>query len=162
MIVIMVEISSQIKEFIESQGIFAVGTVDGNNSPNVSPRIFFRIDEDTIYWIDFFKHKSFRNFQINPWVTISIYNKEELKGYQFRGTVIIITDEPTKSQIRESIIKKTLEKNTSPKVKQMSEKEGEIIKFEPKVCYSLNPEEHSNMCTGSDINPMQIFEKFGK
>ena len=92
----MVEISSKIKEFIESQGIFAVGTVDGNNSPNVSPRIFFRIDDEVIYWIDFFKHKSFRNFQINPWVTISIYNKEELKGYQFRGTVSIITDEPTK------------------------------------------------------------------
>ena len=158
----MVEISSKIKEFIESQGIFAVGTVDGNNSPNVSPRIFFRIDDEVIYWIDFFKHKSFRNFQINPWVTISIYNKEELKGYQFRGTVSIITDEPTKSQIRESIIKKTLKKNTSLKVKQMSEKEGQIIKFEPKVCYSLNPEEHSDMCIESDIDPMQVFENFGK
>jgi len=158
----MVEISSKIKEFIESQGIFAVGTVDGNNSPNVSPRIFFRIDDEVIYWIDFFKHKSFRNFQINPWVTISIYNKEELKGYQFRGTVSIITDEPTKSQIRESIIKKTLKKNTSLKVKQMSEKEGQIIKFEPKVCYSLNPEEYSDMSIGSDLDSMRVFENFGK
>ena len=148
----MVEISSQIKEFIDTQGIFAVGTVDKNNSPNISPRIFFRVDEDTIYWIDFFKHKSFRNFQINPWVTISIYNKEELKGYQFRGTVSIITDEPIKSQIRESIIKETLEKNTSLKVKQMSEKEGYIVQFKPKICYSLNPEEHSNLCTGSDLD----------
>jgi len=148
----MVEISSKIKEFIDSQGIFAVGTVDENNSPNVSPRIFFRVDEDVIYWIDFFKHKSFRNFQINPWVTISIYNKEELKGYQFRGTVSIITDESIKSQIRESIIKKTLEKNTSSKVKQMSEKEGYLIQFKPKMCYSLNPEEYSNLCTGSDLD----------
>jgi len=158
----MVTISPEIKEFIEDQGIFAVGTVDENKSPNVSPRIFFRIDGDTIYWIDFFKHKSFRNFQINPWVTISIYNKETLKGYQFRGTVSIITDEPTKSQIKESIIVTILKKNTSLKVKQLSEKEGQIIKFEPKVCYSLNPEEHSNMCIGSDIDPMQIFETFGK
>jgi len=158
----MATIPPEIKEFIEDQGIFAVGTVDGNNIPNVSPRIFFRIDDKVIYWIDFFKHKSFRNFQINPWVTISVYNKEELKGYQFRGTVSFITDEPTKSQIRESIIAKTLKKNTSPKVKQICEKEGQIIQFEPKVCYSLNPEEHSDMCTGSNIDSMQVFENFGK
>lgn len=158
----MVKIPSEIKEFIEAQGIFAVGTVDGNNLPNVSPRIFFRVAEEAIYWIDFFKHKSFRNFQKNPWITISVFNKEELRGYQFRGMVSVITDEPTKSQIRESIIKKTLEKNTSPKVKQMSEKEGQIIQFEPKVCYSLNPEEYSDMCMGSDIDSMQVFEKFGK
>ncbi len=158
----MVIIPSEIKEFIEDQGIFAVGTVDENNIPNVSPRIFFRIDDEVIYWIDFFKHKSFRNFQTNPWVAISVYNKEELIGYQFHGTVSFITDEPTKSQIRESIIVKTLKKNTSPKVKQISEKEGQIIQFEPKVCFSLNPEDHSGMCKGVDIDPMQVFEKFGK
>ncbi len=156
----MVKIPPEIKEFIEEQGIFAVGTVSENQIPNVSPRIFFRIDDEAIYWIDFFKHKSFRNFQVNPWVTISVYNKEELKGYQFHGTVSVITDEPAKSQISNSIIKKTLEKNTSSKVKQLSEKEGQIIQFEPKVCYSLNPEEHSDMCIGADIDSTKILEKF--
>ena len=156
------KISPEIKEFIETQGIFVVGTVNENHLSNISPRIFFRVDDNAIYWIDFFKHKSFRNFQTNPWVTISVFNKEELKGYQFRGTVSFITDEPTKSQIRESIIKKTLEKNTSSKVKQMSEKEGQIIQFEPKVCYSLNPEEYSDMCIGSDVNSMQVFENLSK
>ncbi len=156
------KISTEIKEFIETQGIFVVGTVNENHLSNISPRIFFRVDDNVIYWIDFFKHKSFRNFQTNPWVTISAFNKEELKGYQFRGIVSFITDEPTKSQIRESIIKKTLEKNTSSKVKQMSEKEGQIIQFEPKVCYSLNPEEYSDMCIGADIDSTRVFEKWGK
>jgi hypothetical protein len=155
----MVKIPPEIKEFIEAQGIFAVGTVGEINLPNVSPRIFFIVDDERIYWIDFFKHKSFRNFQANPWVTIAVYNKEELTGYQFRGTVKIITDEPTKSKIRKSIIKKTLENNTSPKAKQLSEKDGQIIQFEPKVFYSLNPEEYSDMCIGSDVDPTQIFEK---
>ena len=155
----MVMIPPEIKEFIETQGIFAVGTVGDNQLSNVSPRIFFRIDDDAIYWIDFFKHKTFRNFQVNPWATISVFNKEDLTGYQFRGTVSFITDEPKKSQIRESIIKKTLEKNSSAKVKKISEKEGEIIRFEPKVCYSLNPEEYSDMCIGSDIDSTKIFEK---
>ncbi len=156
------KISTEIKEFIETQGIFVVGTVNEKNLSNISPRIFFRVDDNVVYWIDFFKHKSFKNFQTNPWVTISAFNKEELKGYQFRGIVSFITDEPTKSQIRESIIKKTLEKNTSSKVKEMSEKEGQIIKFEPTVCYSLNPDEYSDMCIDADINSTQVFENLSK
>lgn len=157
----MVKIPQPIKEFIENQGIFVVGTVGGAKFANVSPRIFFKIEEDAIYWIDFFKHKSYKNIQANPWVTISVFDKEELEGYQFRGTVSFITDEPTTSDIRESIIKKILKINLSPKVKLLSEKKEDvnIVQFEPKVCYSLNPEKYSDMSIGSDVDSTQIFQK---
>jgi hypothetical protein len=156
----MVKIPNEIKEFIENQGIFAVGTIGANNLANVSPRIFFRVDDDVIYWLDFFKHKSYKNIQANPWVTISVFNKDDLKGFQFRGIVSFITDEPTKSKIKESIIKKILEKNSSEKVKKLSEKtEVQVIQFEPRVSYSLNPEEFSDMCIGSDIDSTQLFQK---
>lgn len=156
----MVTIPSEIKEFIEKQGIFAVGTIGANNIPNVSPRIFFRVDEDAIYWLDFFKHKSYKNIQANPWVTISVFNKDDLKGFQFRGIVSFITDELTKSEIKESIIKRILEENSSEKIKKLSEKiEVQLIRFEPKVCYSLNPDEFSDMCIGSDVDSTQLFQK---
>jgi len=156
----MIVIPKEIKEFIEFQGIFVVGTTGVNNIPNISPRIFFRVDENVIYWLDFFKHKSYKNIQANPWVTISIFNKDDLKGFQFRGIVNFITDEPTKSEIKESIIKKTLEKNSSEKIKKLSEKiEVQVIRFEPKVCYSLNPDEFSDMCIGSDVDSTQLFQK---
>lgn len=156
----MIVIPREIKEFIELQGIFAVGTTGVNNIPNISPRIFFRVDENVIYWLDFFKHKSYKNIQANPWVTISVFNKDDLKGFQFRGIVNFITDEPTKSEIKESIIKKTLEKNSSEKIKKLSEKiEVQVIRFEPKVCYSLNPDEFSDMCIGSDVDSTQLFQK---
>ena len=156
----MVKIPNEIKEFIEKQGIFAVRTVGENKLANVSPRIFFRVDENMIYWLDFFKHKSYKNIQVNPWVTISVFNKDDLKGFQFRGIVSFITDEPTKTEIKESIIKKILEKNSSDKIKKLSEKkEVQVIQFEPKVCYSLNPEEFSDMCVGSDIDSTQLFQK---
>ncbi len=156
----MIVIPREIKEFIELQGIFAVGTTGVNNIPNISPRIFFRVDENVIYWLDFFKHKSYKNIQANPWVTISVFNKDDLRGFQFRGIVNFITDEPTKSEIKESIIKKILEKNSSEKIKKLSEKiEVQVIRFEPKVCYSLNPDEFSDMCIGSDVDSTQLFQK---
>ena len=156
----MVRIPNEIKEFIEKQGIFAVGTTGANNLPNVSPRIFFRIDEDVIYWLDFFKHKSHRNFKTNPWVTLAVFNKEDLRGFQFRGIVSFITDESIKAEIKDSIIKKILEKNSSEKVKKLSEKKDvDVIRFEPKVGYSLNPEEFSDMCIGSDVDSTNLFQK---
>lgn len=156
----MIKIPSEIKEFIEIQGIFAVGTIGVNNIPNISPRIFFRVDEEAIYWLDFFKHKSYKNIQANPWVTISVFNKDDLKGFQFRGIVSFIIDEPIKSEIKESIIKRILEKNSSEKIKKLSEKiEVQVIRFEPRVCYSLNPDEFSHMSIGSDVDSTQLFQK---
>ena len=153
----MVKIPIEIKEFIEEQGIFVVGTTSGGNIANVSPRIFFKIDEDVVYWLDFFKHKSYKNFKANPWTTIAVFNKDSLKGYQFRGTVSFITDEPTKSQIKKSIVSETLERSSSQKIKSLSNQEAEVIQFEVKVCYSLNPEEYSDMSIGSDIDSTQVF-----
>ncbi len=155
----MVKIPLEIKEFIEKQGVFVVGTVGGSNFPNLSPRIFFKIEDEVIYWLDFFKHKSFKNIKINPWVTIAVFNKGDLKGYQFRGTVSFITDEPTKTKIKNSIIESTLANNSSEKVKSLSIKDAELIEFEAKVCYSLNPDEYSDMCIGSDIDSTQVFQK---
>lgn len=154
----MVLIPQEIINFIEDQGVFVVGTV-GGNIVNVSPRIFFTVKEDRIYWLDFFKHKSYRNFQTNPWVTVAVFNKDILKGYQFRGTVSFITDEPTKSEIKDSIIGKITRSKADEKIKNLSKKEAEVILFEPKVCYSLNPEEYSDMCIGSDIDSSQMFQK---
>ena len=55
------------------------------------------------------------------------------------------------------IIKNTLSKNTSEKLESLSVKEAEIIQFEVKVCYSLNPEEYTDMSIGSDIDSTQMF-----
>jgi uncharacterized pyridoxamine 5'-phosphate oxidase family protein len=155
----MVKIPDSIIKFIENQGIFVVGTIGGNKFVNVSPRIFFKVEEDAIHWLDFFKHKSYKNIQANPRVTVSVFNKDELEGYQFRGIVDFITDEPVKSEIKNSIMEKILKTNPSPKIKSLSEKEANVIQFEPKVCYSLNPEKYSDMSIGSDIDPTSLFQK---
>ena len=153
----MVKIPDKIKEFIEDQGVVVVGTTSDGNIVNASPRIFFKIEDEVVYWLDFFKHKSYKNFKANPWTTIAVFNKESLKGYQFRGTVSFVTDEPTKSQIKNSIISETLGRVSSPKIKSLSDQDAEVIQFEVKVCYSLNPEEYTDMSIGSDVDSTQVY-----
>jgi len=153
----MVKIPGEIQKFVEDQGIIVVGTTGGNKLTNVSPRVFFKIKNEIIYWLDFFKHKSFKNYKINPWVTVAVFNKDDLKGYQFRGTVSFITDESKKTEIRDEIIKDSLNRRSSEKLKALASQEAEIIQFEVKVCYSLNPEKYSDMSIGSDVDYTQIF-----
>jgi len=154
----MVKIPQEIKKFVEEQGVFVVGSTGGTSFTNVSPRIFFKIDDGEIYWLDFFEHKSYKNFKINPWATVAVFNKDNLKGYQFRGIIEFITDEPTKTEIKNSIIKETLARNLSDKVKSLSMQDAKVIQFDVKVCYSLDPEEYSDMSIGSDVDSTQVFK----
>jgi len=158
----MISIPREIREFINSQGIFAVGSIGGTKFCNVSPRIFFLVTEDLIYWLDFFKHKSIRNFTVNPWVTISVYDKNTLEGYQIKGIVNILTEEPEKSEIRKKIIDMTLKSYQSKKVQNLSQREAQVIKFIPKVIYELNPEKYSDLSIGSDIDAQEFLIKRGK
>lgn len=153
----MVKIPSEVKELIESQGIFAVGSVGEGKIANVSPRIFFKVTDDYIYWLDFFRHKSYKNFLMNPWVTVAVYDKENLNGFQIRGVVSFIVEESNKAALKGEIIKKILDSEGSDKVKNISQREAEVILFEPKVIYSLNPEKFSDLSIGSDIDSTQVF-----
>lgn len=153
----MVKIPNDVKKLIETQGIFAVGSVGERKFANVSPRIFFVVRDESMLWLDFFHHKSYRNFKVNPWVTVAAYDKDELNGFQLRGTVSFITEKSEKSKIRNEIIEKTLQNNKSEKVKKMTEKDAEVVLFEPKVVYSLNPEKYSDLSIGSDIDSTQLY-----
>lgn len=112
----MVKIPEKIKEFIENQGVFLVGTVGGDSLSNVSPRIFFKVEEDSIYWLDFFKHKSYTNMQTTHGSQLQCLARMIWKDIIFAWTINFITDEPTKSEIRESLIRNTLKTYPSPKV----------------------------------------------
>lgn len=153
----MVLIPKIIKEFIDSQGIFVVGSVGKNKFANVSPRIFFEVRTDSIFWLDFFHHKSYRNFRANPRVTVSVYDKERLKGYQIRGLVSFIIAEPMKTKIRDEIITKTIKLFRSEKVKKMATRSAEVIMFRPKIIYSLDPEEFSDLSISSEVDVTQLF-----
>ena len=54
--------------------------------------------------------------------------------------------------------KDTLKQNQSEKIKKLSSQEAQLVQFEVKVCYSLNPEEYTDMSIGSDIDSTQVFQ----
>jgi hypothetical protein len=98
----MVKIPTDVQEMLKNQKFIVVGSVDINGLANLSPRTSFHFSESSIYWLDFFKHKSQGNFRSIPWVSVAVFDKKELKGFQMKGKVVFLTDPKEKMKITES------------------------------------------------------------
>jgi hypothetical protein len=109
---------------------------------NVSPRTSFHLDQDdSIYWLELFRHKTLRNIQKNPWCSVAVFDKRKLVGYQLKGRATLVTDRKTKSEISTKIIDKLTRLHKQRILKHSKNKRPSVIKFTTKLVFSLNPNE---------------------
>ncbi len=129
---------------LKDQKFIVVGSVDINGLANLSPRTSFYFTDTTIYWLDFFKHKSQGNFKSIPWVSVGVFDKKELRGYQIKGKVTFVTETKEKSRITDVITRSVTGKTSSKIFERISQnKTPDVIMFTPKAVYSLDPKEES-------------------
>jgi uncharacterized protein len=147
----MVSIPEEIQQMMKKQKFIVIASVDPNGVANISPRTAFYFSNDTIYWLDFFKHKSQGNFKVIPWVSTAVFDKEKLKGFQMKGKVSFITDEKERRKVID-IISRSVTGKTSAKIfERLSQnKYPDVIMFKPKIVYSLNPQEESGKALALD------------
>jgi hypothetical protein len=142
----MIKIPAKVQTMLKSQKAIVVGSVDINGLANLSPRTSFYFTDTAIYWLDFFKHKSQGNFRSIPWVSVGVFDKKELKGYQIKGKVEFVTDAKEKSRITDVISRSVTGKTSSKIFERISQnKTPDVIMFTPKAVYSLDPKEESGI-----------------
>src|SRR5579864_9181550 len=133
----MVIIPKQISDMMSTQKFIVVGSIDINGICNLSPRTAF-------YLLDFFKHKSHYNFINVPWISVAVFDKENLKGYQMKGKVSFVKNEKEKIRMIDMISRSTTGKTCSKVFERITNTEQpELIMFKPHAVYSLNPAEDS-------------------
>lgn len=138
----MVAIPSKVKQMIQRQQLILVGSADKSGLSNVSPRTSLYLDQNgSIYWLELFKHKTFRNFQKNPWCSIVVFEKKKLTGYQLKGKIEIISDKKIKQEIAIRIIDKLTRLHKQRILKHTNNKVPNVIMFRAQMIYSLNPNE---------------------
>lgn len=142
----MIKIPSKVQQLLKSQKVIVVGSVDINGLANLSPRTSFYYTDTAIYWLDFFKHKSQGNFRCIPWVSVGVFDKKELIGYQLKGKVSFVTDQKEKSRLTDIIARSATGKTSSKIFERISQnKTPDVIMFTPKAVYSLDPKEESGV-----------------
>jgi len=99
-------------------------------------------------------------FSLIIFSAVSVFDKENLIGYQLKGDVSFVSNKKEKSEIKDGIIRRTSELYKSAYVKNLKEKKDpEVIKFNPKIIYSLNPEEFSDLSVASEADITQLFSR---
>jgi uncharacterized protein len=89
----MAKMTKEMQEMFNRAGIKQLATADKKGVPNVVPINFMKIlDEETILASAVFMAKTFNNLKENPVCALSIW--EGFAGYQFKGSVAIVTDGP--------------------------------------------------------------------
>ena len=82
----MAEITDEMREVIERAQGWALATSSKDGVPNVVPIRFARaFAEDSLVLMDLFMQKTKHNIKENPRVAVSVWDFENLKGYQFKG-----------------------------------------------------------------------------
>ena len=151
--ILMIKIPSKVKKMIFGQQMIVVASVDENGISNISPRTTFTITDDIIYWIELFKHKSFVNFQDNNWVSIAVFDKENLEGFQLKGKVVMLRDEKKRENISLRIIDKITRLHKERILAQIGNKIPHIVSFKPVIVYSSNPVVGADIPLVTDADP---------
>ena len=159
----MVSIPEDVKKMICEQQVIILGTADHTGLVNTSPRSTFHVTDDKIYWFELFKHKSYYNFKQNPWVSVAIFDTNKLSGYQMKGTVSVVDDKSESYRIRLKIIDRLTRLNKKKILKLTSKYDYKIIKFTPRVIYTQNPFDFTDVLgvLDADIEVGRLMEGIG-
>lgn len=152
----MALIPDKIKRLIQKEQVLIVGS-SSKEICNVSPRTSFHLDQDgSIYWLELFQHKTFRNLQKNPWCSVAIFDKRKLVGYQLKGKATLVTDRKAKSEISTKIIDKLTRLHKQRILRHSKNKRLSVIKFTTKLIFSLNPNELADSPLIVDANDASL------
>jgi predicted pyridoxine 5'-phosphate oxidase superfamily flavin-nucleotide-binding protein len=85
-------ISEKIKDLLEKREFISIATCDFSGRPNVVPQFFLKIENKSLYLVDYVRGRTFENLKINPRVSVSLMDLDNLIGYQLNGSVEIISE----------------------------------------------------------------------
>ncbi len=88
-----------IRLIIKQEHIVLVGSVSADGIPNISPRYVLGIlQNEKLLFADAFTNKTFHNINAWPRVTVAIFDRDTLGGYQLKGSAEEVTDPKLISQ----------------------------------------------------------------
>lgn len=81
----------KIRKLLHKREFVYVATSNLESKPNAAPKFMVKVDNNFVYLIDYVVGKTWENIKINPRVSLTFMDNEELTGYQINGHVTLIT-----------------------------------------------------------------------
>ena len=74
-------INKNVKTLIESREFIRVVSCDLEGRPNAAPKFLLKVETNYIYLVDYIIGRTFRNLNVNPRVSLSLFDNFTLMGY---------------------------------------------------------------------------------
>ena len=128
----MAKITDEMKEVAAKTKGFALATTTRDGDPHLIPVGFGKIlSDDELLLVDVFMKKTLENLRANPNVSVSAWDFDGLKGYEFKGNARI---ETSGKAFEESV---AMVKSMFP---QLDAKGAVIVKVDSIYVRTLRPE----------------------
>jgi len=103
----MVALTAEIKETFGKIKLFPVATSSKTGIPNVAPIAFVvLVHDDTIWMADNYMNKTITNLRENPKVALYIWDAENKKCFQVKGSTEIKTNGPDYDKMKKMVVDK--------------------------------------------------------
>ncbi len=84
-------LSKELIDLLEKREFISVATCDFKGRPNAAPKFVLKVESGRVYLVDYTIGTSLKNLKANPRISMSLVDTRTLKGFQFNGSVKIIT-----------------------------------------------------------------------
>jgi len=148
-------LTKAVSEFLKTKEFVSIATSDLTGRPNAAPKFILKIEGNFIYLVDYTFGRTFENLKINPRVSISFVNTEDLKGYQINGSVELIEKGASYEHIAAELVQKEVSLSTDRIIKGLSTGKRhdnfEVTIPEKFVIFKVKVEEVMEMFYGSEV-----------
>lgn len=101
-------ITKKIIKLLPRREFVSVATCDLTGRPNAAPKFVVKAADNFIYLADFVIGRTYENLKINPKVSLSFMNIDDLRGYQINGPVEIMDSGKEYGEIMEEMEKRAI------------------------------------------------------
>ncbi|MFA5062900.1 MAG: pyridoxamine 5'-phosphate oxidase family protein [Candidatus Omnitrophota bacterium] len=104
--------NKKVLELLKAREFVSVATCDLQGRPNAAPKFILKLENNSIYLVDYIIGRTFQNIKVNPRVSISFIDSNALMGYQLNGSVKIIGNGQEYDSLVKDLSRKELELST--------------------------------------------------
>jgi uncharacterized pyridoxamine 5'-phosphate oxidase family protein len=113
-------LAKTISDFLKTREFVSIATCDLNGRPNAAPKFILKIESNFIYLVDYAFGRSYENIKINPRVSLSFADTENLKGYQVNGSVELVEKGQAHEKIALELTQRVISLSTDRIIKGVS------------------------------------------
>ena len=101
-------ILDKIKDLLKKRNFLSIATADKQCEPHAAPKFFFKLEDGSIYLIDYAIAKTVDNLRINPRASMSFMDLDSLEGYRMSGPAVLVDEGPEYDKILQEFDKKLI------------------------------------------------------